>query len=151
MDEACACFEEMLEKEGPHGECNAGHALDWLIATYCRENRPADAYRFIYEMYLRRKWLKPWNSTYKQLTRKLLAKKHFDKALRVMGYMSYKNSPPDLDSFFEYLSNTGSVEEAAEFVQELTKEIPYCYCYILDPRFKMAEEPTYCLLGMFRR
>ncbi|KAK6154939.1 hypothetical protein DH2020_009187 [Rehmannia glutinosa] len=51
LDEASNSFRKMVEKEGP--SC-AGHALDVLIGTYCRKNRPVDAYKFVLEMYLSR-------------------------------------------------------------------------------------------------
>ncbi|KAK6129081.1 hypothetical protein DH2020_037154 [Rehmannia glutinosa] len=116
LDEASNSFRKMVEKEGP--SC-AGHALDVLIGTYCRKNRPVDAYKFVLEM-VNEKGVTPWHSTYKALTSKLLAKKRFEEALMVMDMMKDHGYPPDLDSFVQYLSRTGSAEEATVFLQAMT-------------------------------
>ncbi|KAK6129118.1 hypothetical protein DH2020_037134 [Rehmannia glutinosa] len=116
LDEASNSFRKMVEKEGP--SC-AGHALDTLIGTYCRKNRPVDAYKFVLEM-VNDRGVTPWHSTYKALTSKLLAKKTFQEALMVMDMMKDHGYPPDLDSFVQYLSRTGSAEEATVFLQAMT-------------------------------
>ncbi|KAL6572818.1 hypothetical protein OROHE_002294 [Orobanche hederae] len=127
LKEASNSFRDMVEKEGPN--C-ARHALDVLIGTYCQKNKPMDAYKFVSEM-ITDKGVSPWHSTYKTLTSKLLAKKHFKEALGVMGIMKNQGYPPDLDSFVEYLSRKGSAEEAVEFAQAMTsKRFPSASVFI---------------------
>ncbi|PIN02442.1 hypothetical protein CDL12_25038 [Handroanthus impetiginosus] len=116
LDEACKSFREMTEREGTS---HAEHALDLLVGTYCRKNRPFEAYKFVSEM-VNDKGLSPWHSTYKTLTSKLLARKKFKEALDVMSMMKNQGYPPDLDSFVEYLSKKGSAEDAVTFSQAMT-------------------------------
>ncbi|KAI3452151.1 hypothetical protein Pfo_008816 [Paulownia fortunei] len=118
LDEASNSFRDMVEKEG--ASC-AGHALDMLVGTYCRKNRPLDAYKFVLEM-VNDKGVSPRHTTYKALTSKLLDKKHFIEALDVMSMMKNQGYPPDLDSFVEYLSRTGSAEDAITFSQAMTSK-----------------------------
>ncbi|KAL0332180.1 UNVERIFIED_CONTAM: Pentatricopeptide repeat-containing protein, mitochondrial [Sesamum calycinum] len=118
LDEACNSFREMVDKEGAS---SAGPALDFLVGTYCRKNRPLDAYNFLVEMVIG-KGLSPWHTTYKALTSKLLAKKHFKQALGVMDMMKHQGYPPDLDSFVGYLSRTGRADDAVIFSQAMTSK-----------------------------
>ncbi|KAL3629509.1 hypothetical protein CASFOL_026731 [Castilleja foliolosa] len=112
-------FREMIEKEGP---ASSGHAFDVLIDTYCRKNRPMDAYKFVFEM-VKDKGMSPWRSTFKALTSKLLAKNRFKEALDVMGIMKKQDYAPDLVSFVDgYLSKKGSADEAVEFAQAMTSK-----------------------------
>lgn len=118
LDEASNSVRKMVEKEG--ASC-AGHALDLLVGTYCRQNKPFDAYKFVSEM-ANDKGLRPWCITYKTLTSGLLARKLFKEALDVMNMMKNQGYPPDLDSFVKYLSSTGSAEEAIKFSRAMTSK-----------------------------
>ncbi|KAK4417536.1 Pentatricopeptide repeat-containing protein, mitochondrial [Sesamum alatum] len=118
LDEACNSFRKMVDKEGAS---SAGPALELLVGTYCRKNRPLDAYKFLMEM-VNDKGLRPWHTTCKALNSKLLAKKHFKEALDVMNMMKHQDYPPDLDSFIGYLSRTGSAEDAVTFSQAMTSK-----------------------------
>ncbi|KAL9157968.1 hypothetical protein ABFS82_08G037200 [Erythranthe guttata] len=116
FDGASRSFRAMVEKGGASW---GGHALDLLVGAYCRENKPLDAYKFVAEM-VNGKGVSRWNSTCKALASKLLAENYFKEAIDVMTMMKldeYKARKPDLDPFVEYLSETGSAEDAIVFSQ----------------------------------
>ncbi|KAL2504783.1 Pentatricopeptide repeat-containing protein [Abeliophyllum distichum] len=101
----------MVEKEGAS---YALYALDMLVSTYCRKNRAMDAFKLVSEM-VNAKGLRPWHSTYKELTSKLLARKRFGEALDVMNLMKNHGYPPYLNPFIAYLSKVGSADDAVTF------------------------------------
>ncbi|KAL8044288.1 hypothetical protein ABFX02_08G036800 [Erythranthe guttata] len=115
LDGASRSFRAMVEKGGASW---GGHALDLLVSAYCRENKPLDAYKFVAEM-VNSKGVSHWNSTCKALASKLLAKNYFKEAIDVMTMMKLEDKVrvPDLDPFVEYLSETGSAEDAIVFSQ----------------------------------
>ncbi|KAL7101136.1 hypothetical protein ACP275_08G037200 [Erythranthe tilingii] len=120
LDEASRSFREMVEKEG--ASFGAQPLLDLLVVTYCREDKPLDAYKFVSEM-VNDKGLSPWNATYKTLTSKLLTERmYFKEAIDVMTMMKNQDYAPDLASFVKYLSKTGSAEEAIVFTQAMSSK-----------------------------
>ncbi|KAL7141198.1 hypothetical protein ABFS83_08G037300 [Erythranthe nasuta] len=116
FDGASRSFRAMVEKGGASW---GGHALDLLVGAYCRENKLLDAYEFVAEM-VNGEGVSRWNSTCKALASKLLAKNYFKEAIDVMTMMKLDEDKvrlPDLDPFVEYLSETGSAEDAIVFSQ----------------------------------
>ncbi|KAL2528380.1 Pentatricopeptide repeat-containing protein [Forsythia ovata] len=111
LDKASDRFRKMVEKEGAS---SALYALDMLVSTYCRKNRAMDAFKLVSEM-VNAKGLRPWHSTYKELTSKLLARKRFGEALDIMNLMKNQGYPPYLNPFIEYLSKVGSADDAVAF------------------------------------
>ncbi|KAL3813525.1 hypothetical protein ACJIZ3_014793 [Penstemon smallii] len=114
LDEASNSFKEMVESLG--NSC-AGYALNVLVGTYCRKNRPLDAYKLVLEL-IKDKDLTPRRITYKTLTSKLLAEKCFKEALDLMKIMTHQGYSPDSYSFVEYFSKTGSAEDAVAFITQ---------------------------------
>lgn len=101
------------------GASCGGRPLDLLVGTYCQKGRALSAYKFVSNM-VNDKGVRPWHATYKTLTRRLLARKHFKEALDIMSVMKKQGYPPDLDSFVAYLSLKGTVEDAITFTQCIT-------------------------------
>ncbi|XP_051140727.1 pentatricopeptide repeat-containing protein At3g02490, mitochondrial-like [Andrographis paniculata] len=118
LDGACNSIREMVAKEGGS---RAGHALDLVVNSDFGKKNPLDAFKFVVEM-VNDKGLRPWCATYKALTSQLLRKKHFNEALDVMNLMKNHGFAPDLDSFVEYLSRTGSAEDAVTFSLSMTSK-----------------------------
>ncbi|KZV46867.1 pentatricopeptide repeat-containing protein mitochondrial-like [Dorcoceras hygrometricum] len=119
LDEATHTLSKMVEQKG--ASSSAEHALQLLVGTYCRKNKPLSAYKLVLEM-VNGKGLTPRHTTYKELTSKLLHRKHFKEALDVMCLMKNHGYPPVLDSFIVYLSRIGNVEEAVRFSQALSSK-----------------------------
>lgn len=127
LDNASDTFRKMVEKEGAS---SALYALDMLISTYCRKNRAMDAFKLVSEM-VNAKGLRPWHSTYKELTSKLLARKRFLEALDVMNLMKNQGYPPYLNTFIEYLSKVGSADDAVTFSKATSsKSLPSMSIYL---------------------
>lgn len=118
LDGASSGVRKMVKKLG--ASCG-GRPLDLLVGTYCQKGRPLRAYKFVSEMVIDN-GLRPWHSTYKTLTRRLLARKHFIEALDIMTMMQSQGYPPDLDSFTVYLKRKGTAEDAITFLQEMTSK-----------------------------
>lgn len=117
LDGASKGVEKMAEKLGVCG----GRPLHLLIVMYCEKNRPLRACKIVSKM-VNDKGARPWLSTYKTLTRKLLAGKHFKEALDIMSMMKNQGYPADSDSFISYLSKKGTVEDAIAFTQGMTSK-----------------------------
>ncbi|XP_075501273.1 LOW QUALITY PROTEIN: pentatricopeptide repeat-containing protein At3g02490, mitochondrial-like [Primulina tabacum] len=119
LDEATCTLRKMLEQQGASSDSE--RALQLLVGTYCRKNRPLSAYKLVLEM-VNDKGLTPRHTTYKELTSTLLLKKRFKEALDVMGMMKNHGYPPVLDSFVAYLSRIGNAEEAVCFSRALASK-----------------------------
>ncbi|KAL7232122.1 hypothetical protein ACSBR2_010190 [Camellia fascicularis] len=116
LHEASDCFQRMVEKVG--ASC-AGYALELLVNAYCHKNRAIDVYELLTDM-VNEKELKPWHSTYKVLISKLLVQGGFKEALNLLGLMKNQGFPPFLDPFIEYVSKTGTADEAMTFLNAMT-------------------------------
>ncbi|CAA2990699.1 pentatricopeptide repeat-containing At3g02490, mitochondrial-like [Olea europaea subsp. europaea] len=127
LDKASDRFRKMVEKEGAS---SVVFALDMLSITYCRKNRAMDAFKLVSEM-VNSKGLRPWHSTYKELTSKLLARKRFLEALDVMTLMKNQGYPPYLNPFIAYLSKVGSADDAVTFSKATSsKSLPSMSIYL---------------------
>lgn len=118
LDKASSCLRKMLEKEGAN---SAGYAFDSLIVTYCRKNKAMDAYNILNEI-VTEKQLRPWHSTYKVLISKLLVEGGFGQALNILEMMKNHGFPPFVDPFVEYVSKSGTGDEAVVFMKAMTSK-----------------------------
>ncbi|KAL3526663.1 hypothetical protein ACH5RR_011319 [Cinchona calisaya] len=116
LDESSNSFRKMVEKVGAS---STGYALELLVSAYCRKNRAADAYKLVSELINERE-LQPWHSTYKMLIGMLLAQGGFEEALDVLPLMKNQGYPPFLEPFIEYLSKSGSPDDAIAFSKAMT-------------------------------
>ncbi|KAH6791888.1 hypothetical protein C2S52_002365 [Perilla frutescens var. hirtella] len=106
---------------GELGASCGGRPLDLLVGTYCQKDRALRAYKIVSKL-VNEKGVRPWHSTYKTLTRGLLARKHFEEALDIMSMMKNQGYPPDLDSFVAYLSKKGTAEDAITFTRGVSSK-----------------------------
>ncbi|XVF15090.1 hypothetical protein REPUB_Repub09cG0119400 [Reevesia pubescens] len=118
LETALAHFENMVEKEGVS---HAGYAFEWLVYSYCSRKRAMDACKLL-NKYVSENHLRPWHATYKELIRKLLAQGGFKDALNLLGLMRDHGFPPFVDPFIEYVSKSGSSDDAIAFLKTMTSK-----------------------------
>ncbi|XP_022774902.1 pentatricopeptide repeat-containing protein At3g02490, mitochondrial-like [Durio zibethinus] len=118
LETASAYFKNMVEKEGVS---HAGYAFEWLVYSYCSRKRATDACKLLHK-YVSESQLRPWPTTYKELIRKLLAQGGFKDALNLLGLMKDHGFPPFVDSFIEYVSKSGSSDDAFAFLKSMTSK-----------------------------
>lgn len=128
LDKASNCIQKMIEKEGPS---SAGYPFELLVTAYCSKNRAMDAFELLLVL-VNEKQLRPQHTTYKALTRKLLAQGHFKEALNLLGLMKTQGFPPFLNPFVEYITKTGTVDDAILLLKSMTvKRCPATAVYFL--------------------
>ncbi|KAA8547852.1 hypothetical protein F0562_004281 [Nyssa sinensis] len=135
LNQASDCFQKMVEKEG--GSC-AGYAFALLVNAYCHKNRSMDACKLLSKMVIE-KDLKPWHRTYKVLINKLLVQRAFKEALNLLGLMKNQGFPPFLDSLIEYVSKTGTADDAMMLLKATTvKRYPskFVFLRVFEAYFK---------------
>lgn len=121
LDKASDCFQKMIEREGL---ASAGYAFELIVNAYCRKNRVSDAYKFLSDL-VRKRQLKPWQTTYKLLISKLLVQGEFRDALHVLGLMKNDGFPPFIDTFIKHVSKSGTGDDAIAFLKVMaSKEFP---------------------------
>lgn len=118
LETALAHFENMVEKEGVS---HAAYAFEWLVYSYCSRKRAADACKLLHK-YVSENQLKPWHPTYKELIRKLLGQGGFKDALSLLSLMKDHGYPPFVDPFIEYVSKSGSGDDAFAFLRSMTSK-----------------------------
>lgn len=116
LDEASNSLRKMVENGG--ASC-AKHSLEALVTTYYEKNEPLDAYKVVLGM-VNDKGIIPRYTTYKRLTKGLLALNYFKEALDVMSMIKKQGDCPYFDPFVEYLPRAGSVKDAIEFTRAMT-------------------------------
>ncbi|CAK9134051.1 unnamed protein product [Ilex paraguariensis] len=116
LDEASDCFQKMVDKKGA---THAGYALELLVNAYCCKNRAMVACKLLSDM-VNEKELKPLHTTYKLLLSKLLVQGGFNEALNLLGLMKSQGYPPFLDPFVNYISKTGTADDAAMLLKAMT-------------------------------
>ncbi|KAK9108227.1 hypothetical protein Syun_024238 [Stephania yunnanensis] len=130
VDEALKCFTKMLEKN-----CDAdADLLEVLVSALCSKRRVDGAYTLLIEM-VKKARLRPWQATFKDLISKLLGERKLDEALNLLRMMKKHNFPPFAEPFVEYISKSGTVDDAKEFLSALTvKQYPSssAYAHILQ-------------------
>ncbi|GMI68640.1 hypothetical protein like AT3G02490 [Hibiscus trionum] len=121
LETASTYFRTMVEKEGV---LHAGYAFEWLVYSYCSRKKAMDACKLLHK-YVSENQLRPWHNTYKELIRKLLAQGGFTDALSLLGLMKNDGFPPFVDPFIEYVSRSGSSDDAIAFLKSMTlKKFP---------------------------
>ncbi|KAK6258960.1 Pentatricopeptide repeat - like 10 [Theobroma cacao] len=118
LETASAYFQNMVEKEGVS---HAGYAFEWLVNSYCSRKRAMDACKLLHK-YVSENQLRPWHTTYKELIRKLLAQGGFRDGLSLLGLMKDHGFPPFVDPFIDYVSKSGSGEDAIAFLKSMTSK-----------------------------
>ncbi|KAK1376061.1 Pentatricopeptide repeat-containing protein, mitochondrial [Heracleum sosnowskyi] len=127
LDKASVCIKKMIEKEGPS---SVGYPFGLLVTAYCSKNRAKDAYKRLSAL-VNKKQLKPQHTTYKALTKKLLVQGYFKEAVNLLGLMKTHGFPPFLDPFVEYISKTGTVDDALLLLKLMTvKRFPATAVYL---------------------
>ena len=97
------------------------------------------------------KELKPSHTTYKVLIGKLLVQGGFIESLKLLGLMKHSGFPPFLDPFIDYVSKTGTADEAMMFLNTMTvKRFPSTVvfprvfeAYLKGGRIKEAQNLLY--------
>ncbi|KAG6656201.1 pentatricopeptide repeat-containing protein At3g02490, mitochondrial-like [Carya illinoinensis] len=117
-DKASECFQKMVEKEGVS---SAGNAFNILVNSYCQKNRAIEACTLLVGL-VNVKQLMPWHNTYKELISKLLVQGGFKDALNLLGLMKNQGFPPYVDPFIEYVSKSGTGDDAIVFLKEMTSK-----------------------------
>ncbi|KAL4376750.1 hypothetical protein GQ457_02G009630 [Hibiscus cannabinus] len=121
LETASSYFETMVEKEGV---LHAGYAFEWLVYSYCSRKKAMDACKLLHK-YVSENQLRPWHDTYKELIRKLLVQGGFKDALSLLDLMKNDGFPPFVDPFIEYVSRSGSSDDAIAFLKSMTlKKFP---------------------------
>ena len=118
LEAASAYFKNMVEKDGVS---HAGYAFEWLVYSYCSRKRATDACQLLHK-YVSENQLRPSHATYKELIRKLLARGGFKDALNLLGLMKDHGFPPFVDPFVEYVSKSGSSDDAIAFLKSMTSK-----------------------------
>ncbi|CAK9185948.1 unnamed protein product [Ilex paraguariensis] len=106
----------MVDKEGAS---YAGYVLELLVNAYCRKNWAMDACKLLSDV-VNEKELKPRHSTYKLLLSKLLVQGRFKEALNLLVLMKSQGYPTFLDPFIEYISKTGTTDDADKLLKTMT-------------------------------
>ena len=117
-DKASECFQKMVEKEGVS---SAGYAFHILVNAYCRKNRAIEACTLLVDL-VNVKQFKPRHTTYKELISKLLVQGGFKDAINLLGLMKNQGLPPFVDPFIEYVSKSGTGDDAIIFLKEMTSK-----------------------------
>ncbi|CAK7335175.1 unnamed protein product [Dovyalis caffra] len=121
LEKASDCFRKMVEKKGVSG---AGYAVELLVNAYCCKNRAMDACNLLRD-YVCQNQLCPWHTTYKLLISKLLVQGGFKDALNLLGLMQSHGFPPYIDPFIEFVSKSGTGDDAIAFMNAMTtKKFP---------------------------
>lgn len=116
LEKASTTYWKMVEKVGAHG---TEYALELLVSSYCRKNRAVDGYNLVSRL-VNEYQLRPWHSTYKILIGMLLVQGGFKEALDILPLMKNQGYPPFLEPFIEFLSKSGSTDDAIRFTKAIT-------------------------------
>lgn len=126
VDKAMICFANMLEK---NLDLDAD-LLDVLINGFLSQKRVDGAYQFLVEI-VKQGRLRPWQSTFKNVTVKLLESSKLEEAMNLLLVMKKHGYPPYPEPYVEYISRSGTVEDAMEFLKALSvKDFPSTKAYI---------------------
>ncbi|KAL5995116.1 hypothetical protein ACLOJK_025174 [Asimina triloba] len=125
VEKALSCFTKMLEKN-----CDAdADLLEVLVDGLCSKKKAGAAYALVVEM-VETAHLRPWQAMYRRLEEELLGEGKLEEALKLLRLMKSHNYPPYADPFIRYISKSGTVEDAAEFLKALTvKQFPSSSAY----------------------
>ncbi|XP_016447862.2 pentatricopeptide repeat-containing protein At3g48250, chloroplastic-like [Nicotiana tabacum] len=125
VDKALFCFAKMMEKNVD----TDADLLDVLLNGFLSQRRVFGAYQLLIEM-VNRFQMRPWQATYKLIIQKLLGERKFEEALDLLRRMKKHNYPPFPEPFHQYISKSGTVEDAVEFLKALSvKDYPSVSAY----------------------
>ncbi|OAY60365.1 pentatricopeptide repeat-containing protein At3g02490, mitochondrial [Manihot esculenta] len=116
LENASACFQNMIEKEGVS---NANYAFESLVNAYCYKKRAIDASKLLHG-YVCNNQLEPRHTTYKGLINKLLVQDGFSDALNLLDLMKSHGFPPFVDPFIKHVSRSGTSDDAIAFMKAMT-------------------------------
>ncbi|GMN57617.1 hypothetical protein TIFTF001_026721 [Ficus carica] len=117
LDEACNRLRKMIKSEGVG---SAGAPIDSIVAAYCRRNKAVEACKLLHNLASETE-VRPWHRTYQMLITSLLAQRGFSDALKVLGLMKGHGFPPFIDPFIEYVSKSGTGDDAIDFLKATSK------------------------------
>lgn len=104
--------------------------LDVLINGFISQNRIDGAYKLLVEM-VNIVHLRPWQATFKILIEKLLGERKLEESMNLLKLMKKQNYPPYPEPFSRYISKSGTVEDAMDFLKALSmKEYPSIGSYL---------------------
>ncbi|KAJ7974228.1 Pentatricopeptide repeat-containing protein [Quillaja saponaria] len=118
LEKAYDSFLKILEIEGAS---SSGYPFQLLVNAYCHKIRAIDAGNIL-SVLVKEKQLKPWHSTYKLLISKLMVQGGFKDALNLLGLMKNHGFPPFIYPFIEYVSKSGTGDDAILFLKEMTSK-----------------------------
>ncbi|KAL8154017.1 hypothetical protein V2J09_011777 [Rumex salicifolius] len=127
MDMALLYFAKMMEKNiDPDADL-----LDVLVKGFIAQKKLDGAYKLVVEM-VKKANLKPWQATYKLLTKKLLEARKLDEALKIIPMMKRHGYPPFTEAFVLHISKLGTVEDARTLMASLSvKQLPSASAHLL--------------------
>ncbi|KAK9073545.1 hypothetical protein SSX86_007869 [Deinandra increscens subsp. villosa] len=125
VDKAVIFLADMIEKG-----CEAdADLLDVLVNAFLGQNKTIGAYQMLTEM-VKSGGVKPWQATYKNLIQKLLLERKFNESLALLRLMKKHDYPPFCEPFVGYVSKSGTVDDALEFLKASSfKENPAVSAY----------------------
>lgn len=127
LDKALQCFHKMLDRKD--GE-KVGYAFEALVNGFCRKNRAKDAHKILKDL-VTKKNVEPWHCTYKFLIERLISQQNIKEACGLLGLMKSHGYPPFIDPFIGYISKSGTVDDALNFLKAMTvKEFPSKTVYL---------------------
>ncbi|KAH0704814.1 pentatricopeptide repeat-containing protein At3g48250, chloroplastic [Solanum tuberosum] len=125
VDKALFCFAKMMERNVD----TDADLLDVLLNGFLSQRRVFGAYQLLTEL-VNKFQMRPWQATYKLVIQKLLGERKFEEALDLLRRMKKHNYPPFPEPFLQYISKSGTVEDAVEFLKALSvKDYPSVSAY----------------------
>ncbi|KAF9602016.1 hypothetical protein IFM89_024773 [Coptis chinensis] len=127
IDQAMKCFTKMLEKKV---DVDAD-VLEVLVNGLCGQGRVDGANNLVIEM-VDKANMRPLVATYKNLIQILLRERKIKEATNLLCLMKKHNFQTSLRPFYYFISRTGTVDDASEFLEILsTKQYPSSAAYYL--------------------
>ncbi|XP_072962439.1 small ribosomal subunit protein mS81 (rPPR8)-like [Typha angustifolia] len=121
LDKSLSCFRNMVERKG--GE-DVGCALEVLVNGCCQKKEAKEAHKVLKEVVTKYN-VKPWHSTYKFLIERLISQGSTKEACSLLVLMKSHGFPPYIDPFIDYISKSGTVEDATDLLKSMSlKEFP---------------------------
>ncbi|KAL4581909.1 hypothetical protein LXL04_006443 [Taraxacum kok-saghyz] len=122
IDKARDCF---LKQTGP---TLSGYALETITNAYCSNKKPLEGYKLVIEVVNE---VKPWHTTYKLLTTKLIEQGFFKESVGLLAHMKRHGYPPYLDPFVKYVATSGTIDDTLVFLKGMTvKKVPSINVYL---------------------
>lgn len=125
VDKALLYFSKMMERN-----CDAdADLLDVLVKGFLNQNRVNGAYE-LFTSLVEKAHIRPWQANYKMIIEKLLGVRKLEEAMSLLRLMKKQNYPPHSEPFVRYISMSGTVEDALDFLKALSmKEYPSSSAY----------------------